>query len=118
MSFQYRRCYHQSTDEKYIISITFDISRYGKHTKMLSFSEHLSEEEAIIKVESYLSEPITKAYFNLVRDDLFDDDLTFETLNEKGYKCRGDLLTDAKFLEGIRLLSRSFPEDVYIVTGS
>lgn len=98
MPFKYDCRAFRPKSEKYITSVIFSISRCGKHSKTLYFSEPLTEGEAISKAENYLSEPITKAYFDLVRDGLEDNELTFETLNSRGYTCRGDLLTDLNFV--------------------
>ena len=85
---------------KCILSITFDISRYGEHKKTLTFDDFVTEKEAIETVEGFLSQPITKEYFNEVRDDLFDPDLKWPGVLDH-YDTRGSLLTDCRFLESI-----------------
>ena len=56
---------------------------------------------AIKAVESWMSQPIQEDFWNEVKDDLFHSgDFTFET---KFHKIRGDCLTDAKFIEGVKV---------------
>lgn len=81
--------------------IAVPVSRYGKYDAILTVKKPITERVAVQLAELYLSSPITKAHFERVKDDLFDDDLEWETLKEKGYETMGDLLTDAIFLEGI-----------------
>lgn len=80
-----------------VLSVKFNISRYGKYTKTLTFSRQISINNAIEKAEEYLSQPVTEEYYNEIRDDLFDNE-TWEQVKDKNY-IRGDLLSDAIFLE-------------------
>ena len=102
------------TDIKYIRKITFYISRYSKYKHTISFSTNVSEVFAIREVERFLSEPITEKYLNDVKDDLVED-LEWEDLDTEEYSCRGDLLTDYKFLED---LSDRGNSDVTVLCGS
>ena len=113
VGFEYVKHLILLTDTRNIQVIIFDISRYGKYSHAINFNVPVSEKEAIKKIEKYLSEPITEYYFNKVKDDLFENDLEYNELSEKGYKCRGDLLTDASFLEEIKVVK----EGVVIVKG-
>jgi len=85
--------------DKYIKYIIFNISRYGEHQRTL-YVEGLTESQIVKKIEKFLNQPITAEYFNEVKNDLFHDDMLFEELSTRGYEVVGDLLTDAKFLEG------------------
>jgi len=79
--------------------IKFDISRYGKHTHTLVFDKAMTINQAIKKAEEYLSEPLTEEYYNNIKDDLFNCEGWEE--DKKYFKCRGNCLTDAKFLENV-----------------
>lgn len=81
-----------------IKSITFDISRYCKHKHTISFDSPVTQEHAIRAAEDYLSQPLTCEYFDQIKDDLFDDFTSYVEAKEY-FSCRGDCLTDAKFLE-------------------
>lgn len=89
---------------KNISRIYFDISRYGKYNYYIDFDHKVSELEAIKTVENFLSGKITKEYYDQIKDDLLNDDLTFEELESHGYECRGDLLSSCTFLEDIQHL--------------
>lgn len=102
--FKYKICCRNElnyTDE-YVKTVKFKISRYGKHEHILEFNKHVTEPEAIKKVEDYLSKPITREYFDLVTDDTVDLDWSFDYY--KGL-CRGKLLFGAFFLDCIDKLS-------------
>jgi hypothetical protein len=87
-----------------VTSVEFDISRYGQHTHTLKFETPISILSAVEKVEKYLSLPLTEDYYNLVKDDLFMSELTWENVHEDNtYEIRGDVLTDATFLEGVKV---------------
>lgn len=97
------------SEREYISSIRFDISRYGKHQRKITFQQKVSEAVAINAVEEYLSESLTLDYYNIVKDDLFDEETPWDE-----YEYRGDLLSSAIFLEE---LQRNGGE-VTIITGS
>lgn len=80
--------------------VKFEISRYGKFEESLTFDSPVSEKTAIEAVEAYLSEPLTKLYFENIKEDMFHNDLPWEEAKEY-YQCRGDCLTDARFLERV-----------------
>lgn len=114
MSFEYTKSCDYKPEE-YIKSIKFNISRYGECSHTLYFESLLTDEDAVKEVEEWLSAPITKEYFESVKDDLFDSDLEFEDLEENDFRCKGDLLTDAIFLE---CLNQIGDNDVEIECGS
>jgi len=96
-SFQYNKSgIHINTTEKYILKITFDISRYASYQHTISFQSPVTEEQAIKTVEEFFSKPVDLIIFNKVKDDLFNDDLT---IND--YNIVGDFLGDCIFLETI-----------------
>lgn len=97
-----------SVPSKKVKSIVFEISRYGKHQCRIDFDEPVYINEAICKVESFLSLPIDDEYYNKVKDDLFCNERRY-------YELRGDCLGDLKFLEGLREIE---PNVVKIVCGS
>ena len=84
--------------DKIVNSVTFNISRYGEFTETLHFDEPVTREEAVLKVEEWLSVPATWAYYEKIREDLLMDEETPESLQSEGI-LRGDLLTDCRFLE-------------------
>jgi hypothetical protein len=104
--FVYTNCLDRAYEntQKIVARIEFDISRYGEYQHCITFDPKVTEQEAIIEVEKYLSEPITKEYFNKIRDDMFDRDLTWTDVEKEGWPvCRGDAMTDKKFLERITI---------------
>lgn len=101
-----------NSDIRYIKCIFFDISRYGKHNYIIKCRSPKTEIEAIKEVEKFLSEPITKSYFDNLEDDLFGD-LNFENLEENGITCKGDLLVDCIFLESIKSLKNNHSSVIF-----
>ena len=96
--FKYVNCIGSyKTEPKNVGSVTFDVSRYGQHSHTIKFSDPVSEKEAIEKVEKYLSKPLTEDYYSDIVDDLFHE-YPWDDAKEV-FKCRGDCLTDCKFLE-------------------
>lgn len=107
-AFKYhQRCPSGNQHQSYITSVTFPISRYGKVTREMKFAENekQTEDQAIKRVEHFLSQPVTREYFDAIKDDLFNRNLRFEDLAKYDFRCRGDLLTDCVFLEGIDRVS-------------
>jgi len=94
---------------KYVNSITFNISRCGKIKKILSFEIKKTEREAILEAEKWLSEKITEDYFNEVNES---EDLTYEQ-----YKnfTRGSILSTAIFIESIEKIHDNH---IYLFCGS
>jgi hypothetical protein len=84
---------------KYVNSITFNISRCGKIKKILSFEIKKTEREAILEAEKWLSEKITEDYFNEVNES---EDLTYEQYKNL---TRGSILSSAIFIESIGKLN-------------
>lgn len=87
---------------KNVNSVTFDISRYGKQTHTLHFKEPVAQHEAISAAERFLSEPLTEEYYNQIKDDLFNKEMSWEQAKIE-YEHRGACLTDARFLEFVEL---------------
>jgi hypothetical protein len=100
-----------SVPSKKIVSILFDISRYGKHQCRMDFDEPLYINEAICKVEHFLSLPIDDEYYDKVKDDLFCKRSDLRNYLE----LRGDCLGDLKFLEEVKEIEQNV---VKIVCGS
>jgi hypothetical protein len=99
--FRYINCIGEYENTRhYIRAVTFDISRYGKYEHTLKFLFPLTIKGAIEKAEEYLSQPLTKEYYQKIQDDLFHNEYDYET-SIKWYNNRGDCLTDAIYLECI-----------------
>lgn len=103
--FVYTKCLDKNrktlnTLEARCTDIRFDISRYGQYTHTIGFAIPISVRQAIKAVEEYLSEPLTQEYYDKIKDDLFCDGEEWEEA-KKYFKCKGDCLTDCKFLEEI-----------------
>lgn len=105
--FQFTRGDFKLSSVKDVNSVTFDISRYGMYTKTLTFNDFLSEKEAIEQVEEYLSQPLTREWYEKVKDDLYFD--TYENYFEDSTSkpCRGDLLTSLIYLDDIMRIDKS-----------
>lgn len=102
--FFYRNCLDRDYDDivKNVRSVMFRISRYHKYSKCISFTNPVSEKEAISAAEQFLSLVMTEKYYDIVKDDLFHPPSTWDVdLNH--YDSRGDALGDLRFLEFIRL---------------
>jgi hypothetical protein len=80
-----------------IKAVTFNISRYGEHEKTLQFKEPVSESTAIAAAEAFLSVPLDESYYGKVKKDTFHE-YQWEDAS-KIFKLRGDVLTDAKYLD-------------------
>lgn len=98
-----------------VTEIVFNISRYGKHKASIKWKEPVSEKFAVAAVEKYLSEPLDLVHFEKVIDDSFDSTMTWPVAREM-FQYRGDVLTDAKFLEALERDKSG--TSVYIITGS
>ena len=84
------------SNEPDVISVTFEISRYGRHSKTLHFDTQVHETQAIRAVETFLSGPMDHEFFAIVKDDLFG-----WTCKITDFEVRGDALGDCRFLESI-----------------
>lgn len=111
MSFNYRRCINLDNEISYIETIVFPISRFSKYKLSIRFDHYATEEEAINIVERWLSKPVSDDYYDIIKDDLFHDDL--ESYGQD--PCRGNLLGDCKFLEQIKRIDEGTYE---IICGS
>ena len=76
-----------------LFMVTFAISEYGDYTHSIKFKMPMTEKEAILEVEKYLSKPLTEDYYNLILDGLEDSGIGWE-FARKFYKCRGEVLGD------------------------
>ena len=107
-----------------IIGVVFNIDAALHQTLWTPYFTLMTEDEIVRMVEEYLSEPLTKRYYNSMRN-LSDDDYgpTFEQ-NYAGYgpfppvRTRGDAIEAFCFLERIVTLSgNSGRRIVYLKTG-
>jgi len=82
--------------EKRLISmVEFPRSRYGQFMQRINFTYPVSISMAIRTVEYFFSLPLTMAYYEEIKSDLSD--------NLCEFKCRGDALGCAKFLDSVKL---------------
>ncbi len=95
-----------------VSTIVFPISRYGKVTCILTFSEPVTMNDAVESVEFYLSEPMTKDYFDCVADDSFGSPIWEQA--QKQWPYRYSALSDARFLEDVQLKGTQ----AYVIVGS
>lgn len=84
-----------NSDNACVKEIVFDVSRDSEIKERLVFDSMKTPQHAIMLAEEYLSEGITKEYYD---NNKQDSDLDFEDLN-----VRGDLLGDMIFLEELIL---------------
>jgi hypothetical protein len=100
VKFEYTNSLDKEYDDvnKVVNCVSFNISRYGKYKKILQFVEPVTIKYAIKQVEKFLSKKLTQHYYKKVKDDLFHNDMKWEYA-ESFYKCRGDVLTCAVYLE-------------------
>jgi hypothetical protein len=88
--------YENKLDREYetskcvVKSVEFPLGLYAKCTTRLDFENFVTEKEAIKSVEHYLSQPLTKRYYDLIRHDLFSAD-GWE-VNQWDCAYRGDVL--------------------------
>jgi dsRNA-specific ribonuclease len=109
--FTYIRSGLKLDNRKKCKSVTFNISRYGAHTKTIKFKHKKKFAGAIEAAEEFLSQKIDKEYFKTVSDDLFG-------AKWKEFKggLRGDCLGDCKFLEAVERDAET--KDLSLVCGS
>ncbi len=58
------------TRERLVTSVTFWLSRGSKYPHTLYFRAPVTELETVKKAELYLSQPLTKEYYDRVKDDI------------------------------------------------
>lgn len=96
--FCFTNCLEEIDDtEEKVKSVKFAISRYRAAQKIIKFSTPVTIKKAILVAEDYLSQPLTKEYYEIIKEDTFHQ-LEWEQAKEV-FECRGDCLTDAVFLE-------------------
>jgi len=100
--FRYVYCLNTETlndRTEQVESVQFNISRYHKYKKVLEFKTPLTIKSAIEKVEEYLSQPLIREYYQVIKDDTFHNYEWGKA--QKNFACRGDCLTDSVFLEAV-----------------
>ena len=102
--FKYINCLDRKYRQilKNVSEVRFDISRYGEKQRSLKFDSPVSENDAILAVEKYLSEPLTEEYYDMIKDDLFHGYSWDEA--KACFTYRGDCLTDCIFLEKTEII--------------
>lgn len=85
-------------DEKPVKSIVFNVSRYGNVKKTFIFEDPVTVRQAIVYAETYLSQKLTKKFYKQIMHDLFHEEYDWDKA-KKLYECRGDCLTDCRYLE-------------------
>lgn len=86
----------QELGQKHVRRVTFEISRYGKHRRSLTFKQPVSVSHAIKCVERWLSQPISDRYLHRICDDCICPDP----------QTPGHCLGDAIFLEDFAVSPR------------
>jgi hypothetical protein len=94
--FNYKLCIPLDDTDKDVKYVTFNISRYGKHKHTIVLDDFVTQKQAVIKAEEFLSEKITPDYYDKVKDNLFRP---FDHLVDLYSRNRGFLLTESIFLE-------------------
>jgi hypothetical protein len=98
-----------------VTSVTFDISRYGRHTKTIVFDTPVFETEAVRAAEAFLSVPMDRDYYNSIKDDVFG----WSTSKFDNFQMRGDALGDCRFLEAINTVKiLNNKRSIQIICGS
>ena len=100
--FCYTNCLKREYDtgEVKITTVRFQIGRNGNRTQVIEFGAPVTEKTAIQAAETYLSEPVDEKYYETIREDLFHAVPWVQA--SLWFKCRGDCLTDARFLESVK----------------
>jgi len=111
MAFNYIMSLKSFDFSRDVVEVIFDISRYGRHTHRM-FISNCNDLEAIHIVEDYLSEPMTREYFDAIQDDLFPG-TSFQE-----FRVRGDALGDCRFLEQIKSTSLGDGRRIKLICGS
>jgi hypothetical protein len=112
--FRYHKSYELDEDYKnlkFVESVRFDIGRYNEISEIIKFQKAVSIKDAIKKVEEYLSQPLTKEYFNKVKSDTQYDDSSWDDVKDD-LKIRGDIV--AYYLEDIEIDN----SEIILITGS
>ena len=67
--FKKKTCELQSNENRNEDSIVFPISRYEQHKFEIKFPDKVTERDAVIAMQKYLSHPMTKEYFERIKGD-------------------------------------------------
>ena len=94
--FNYKLCIPLDDTYKDIKCVIFNITRYDKYKHTIVLDDFVTQKQAVLKVEEFLSEKITPDYYEKVKDDLF---CSFDHVVDLYSKNRGFLLTESIFLE-------------------
>jgi hypothetical protein len=90
---------------KYVKTVTFNISRYGNIKQTLNFEIEKTEREAITEAEKWLSEKITEDHFYKTNEN---ENLSF---NEYKNGNKGIILSSAIFIE---IIEKIQPNHIYL----
>lgn len=105
MSFKYYNTLARQYDElnKNVKIVTFNISHCGNYKHTINFTPAVSEAEAIEAAENYLSESVSLAHFEYVKDDLPIDVDNWEEAS-KWLKIKGDAIIITNYLYDVKIL--------------
>ena len=101
---------HVFSPVAYVTAVTFPTSRFGKHTHTLTFDEPLTETAALVAAQKYLGKPLTKRYFDAVKDDIYvGNGLTFKEFRSQF----AEIATRGELIESLCCLSHIKHVDEY-----
>ncbi len=83
--------------QKVINCVRFCISRFRRYQICHYFEGRATVAEAVAYVEQYLSQPLTKQYYEMIHDDNFDSETSWD--DHMLDWNRGELLSAAVILE-------------------
>ncbi len=114
VGFRYVNCLGREYDDTAarVGSLSFEVSRYGKFCITHAFDNPVTEKRAVEAAEAYLSQPLTEDYYARIRHDTFHQ-MPWEEAKD-AFACRGACLTDARFLEVMRMDG----DQLSLITGS
>lgn len=114
VGFRYVNCLGREYDDTVarVGSLSFEVSRYGKFCITHVFTTPVTEKRAVEAAEMYLSQPLTEDYYARIQHDTFHRLPWAEA--KDAFACRGAVLTDARFLEVMRMTG----DQLSLITGS
>ena len=117
MVFKFTRCLKDEELEGECKGILVPICRHEDEFKTFKFEKALSIREAIEKAEFYLSQPLTKEYYQRIQAlEEWWYELPFEEYQKvTKAQVRGDLLGDMHFLEEVKVEDNGI---LFLVLGS